>query len=127
MRHGTGGELGFKDTADGIDLCHIEIAKKEIVLQELERTFEGHFSDRRTPGGTGTHRDQPLDFKGLDRPARRALADAEQLLQRSFLRELVARYQPPLGDPALDLLDDHVAAFLSTEIACRRAHLAYLS
>jgi hypothetical protein len=74
----------------------------------------------------GAHRDQALDFERFERFARRTLADAEQLLQRGFLGQLVARYEPPLGDPALDLFNDHVAAFLRTK-AMSRLHLANLS
>jgi hypothetical protein len=44
--HGTGGELGFKHAADGVNLCHVEVAKEEVVLHKLERSFEWHFADR---------------------------------------------------------------------------------
>jgi hypothetical protein len=67
-----------------------------------------------------------LDFERLERLARRSFADAEQLLQRCFLRQLVAGYEPTLADPTLDLFNDHVAAFLRTEVGSHR-HLAHLS
>ncbi len=115
VHDGAGSKLGFEHSPDGVDLRHVEVAKEKVVLHKLEGTFEWHFADRGATCRARAHGDQALDFERFERFACGSLAYAEQLLQRVFLRQLVARYQPPLADPALNLFDDEVAAFLTTE------------
>ena len=91
MRHGAGRQLGLEQAAHGVDLRHVELAEEEIVLQELQGAIQRHLADRGAARRTGHHGDQPLHFQRLQRLARGALADAEQLLQLVFLGQLVAR------------------------------------
>ena len=123
MRHRAGRQLGLEQAAHGVDLRHVELAKEEVVLQKLQRAVQRHLADGGAARRARAHRHQSLHLQRLQRLARGALADAEQLLQLVFLGQLVARRQPALGDPALDLLDHEIAALGTTKGGCHSPYL----